>query len=483
VKPEVNFFSRCAFITVIPVFLNIFFVFNIYGQTVDPAVFPIAVWLQQPSYSNAYRKAGINLFVGNTLDASSWNQIKFDKTKVLCTQNAFALSHLDDTLIYGWIQMDEPDNAQWNEATQTYDPCLDPSVIIARYDSMKARDSSRPVYLNLGMGVAYTPWLGRGTCTGKTDMYPVYNNGYLKGCDIASFDIYPVNSPDGDVSGKLWYVAKGIDSLKKWTENKKPVWCWIETTLIDKSSPRKPTAAEVKAEVWMALIHGAKGFGYFCHSFYPYFDDAALFHDTAMFSAVTKINQQIISLVPVLRTPDITGFASVTSSNAAVPVDIMKKHYQGENYIFAVAMRSGTTTATFTVDSGKLVEVLGENRMIPVIDGKFMDNFSSYGVHLYKITSKEINHESLKKEYIQRLYAYPNPCDDYVMIPLPEQISGNHALRITNSLGIVVYPSWETANVNEMKISCWSLPEGQYFYHIFGDNRKIFSGTFRVIHR
>ena len=56
------------------------------------------------------------------------------------------------------------------------------------------------------------------------------------------------------------------------------------------------------------------------------------------------------------------------------------------NYIFAVAMRPGNTTATFAVTEGKKVEVLGENRRIKVKKGKFSDDFSGYAVNLYKIT-------------------------------------------------------------------------------------------------
>jgi hypothetical protein len=50
-------------------------------------------------------------------------------------------------------------------------------------------------------------------------------------------------------------------------------------------------------------------------------------------------------------------------------------------------MRSGETKATFEVRSGAKVEVLGEKRTIKIKDGKFSDDFSGYGVHLYKIRS------------------------------------------------------------------------------------------------
>ena len=50
-------------------------------------------------------------------------------------------------------------------------------------------------------------------------------------------------------------------------------------------------------------------------------------------------------------------------------------------------MRPGNTTASFSIQKGKRVEVIGEDRLIDMKDGKkFTDQFSSYSVHLYKIT-------------------------------------------------------------------------------------------------
>jgi len=74
----------------------------------------------------------------------------------------------------------------------------------------------------------------------------------------------------------------GVENLITWSGNK-PSWCWIETTKIADTSPRRPTTAEVKSEVWMALVHGAKGFGYFCHSFVTGASaEAALLQDADM---------------------------------------------------------------------------------------------------------------------------------------------------------------------------------------------------------
>lgn len=353
----------------------------------DSAYFPIAVWLQNTGNAQRYHDAGINMYIGlyQDLDEKQLNELTEAKMKLICAQGEFGLKNLNNPVIYGWAQDDEPDNAQWNPVSKKYDPCIDPKIIIHKYHEIKSKDPNRPVYLNLGQGVSYINWIGRGECTGNTHLYSA-DNGYLQGCDIASFDIYPVNSNHKSITGNLWYVPKGIDSLKKWAGKEKPIWTWIEVTKIDSSASAKPNPMEVKSQVWMALIHGTKGFGYFCHSWTPKFDDAALLHDLVMLPAIKAINNQITSLATILNSPDVADFATVKTNNA-VPIDIMAKKGGLDNYLFAVAMRHEMTIATFDVASGNRVEVLGENRIIPISKGKFTDHFQPYEVHLYKITT------------------------------------------------------------------------------------------------
>jgi hypothetical protein len=431
----------------------------------DPNYFPIAVWLQSTSNASAYKSAGINMYIGlwNALDQPQLTALANAGMRVICAQNSFGLSKLNDTLIYGWAQDDEPDNAQWNETTQKYDPCIDPSVIINKYNTIKANDPSRPVYLNLGQGVSYINWVGRGTCTGKSDMYKVSNNGYLKGCDIGSFDIYPVNNSDALIKDNLWYVPKGIDSLKLWSGNTKPIFVWIETTRIDNNSPRKPTPAEVKSEVWMALIHGAGGFGYFCHSWTPTFDEPALLHDATMLAAVKNINTQITSLATVLNSPSTSGYATVSSSNGTVPIDIMTKNYGGANYIFAVGMRAGKTKATYTVASGTTVEVLGENRKLTVSAGMFTDSISTnYGVHLYKITNLTGITEVDKTSAV---HVYPNPLTQSSTLVLPESINCPFSFTLFDQQGKIIYENPEFSE-RKLTLSREKLSSGMYYYSI-----------------
>ncbi len=117
---------------------------------------------------------------------------------VVCSQNDVGRKHLDDPTIVAWMHGDEPDNAQSLGKGKGYGPPVTPTKVVADYERVKTADPSRPVFLNLGQGVAWDQYIGRGTRRNHPEDYPEY----LKGCDIASFDIYPaVHDPTRTRSG------------------------------------------------------------------------------------------------------------------------------------------------------------------------------------------------------------------------------------------------------------------------------------------
>jgi hypothetical protein len=354
----------------------------------DPDVFPIAVWLQSPARAADYKAIGINLYVGlwRGPTEAQLADLKRRGMRVVCAQNDVGLKHLDDATIAGWMHGDEPDNAQSLGRGKGYGPPVLPAKVVEDYERLKKADPSRPVLLNLGQGVAWDRWVGRGTRTNHPEDYPEY----LKGCDIASFDIYPAVHDHPDVAGKLWLVADGVTRLRKWTEDRKPVWNCVECTHV--SNPKiKPTPRQIKAEVWMALVRGSRGLIYFAHQFQPKFVEAGLLDDQEMAAAVGAVNKQVHELAPVLNSPAVADGVSVASSAAAVPVEAVAKRRDGSTYVFAVGMRDGATTATFTVAglTGRAkAEVLGEERTVDVRDGVFRDEFGAWDVHLYRIRGR-----------------------------------------------------------------------------------------------
>lgn len=350
------------------------------GPSPDPDYFPIGVWLQDPQNATRYKAAGINLYVGlwQGPTKAQLAALSAAGVQVICFQNEVGLAHRDDPTIVAWMNGHEPDNAQ-RQTDGSWGGPVPTEKVISDYQRISVNDSTRPVLLVLGQGVANDEWVGR-----AADLKDYEE--YIKGADIASFDVYPVagiRREDGE--RYLWYVAKGIDRLRLWSDDTKPVWNVIETTRI--KSQRGPTPSQVEAEVWMSLIHGSRGIVYFAHEWEPEFREARLLEDPDMLAAVTRVNEQVTRLAPVLNSGN-TVSVMVTSSTVEIPIDALAKRHGEDLYVFAVPMRLGEAEGNFAIEglAGRWVaEVIGEGRVVEIVDGRFSDSFDIFQVHRYRV--------------------------------------------------------------------------------------------------
>jgi hypothetical protein len=354
----------------------------------NPNYFPIGVWLQSSHHIAEFREIGINLFVGTSdfVDETTLKAFEHAAMPLIAEQGPIALTSPYRSAIAGWMQPDEPDNAQPN-GLGGYGTCIEPSKIVADYTKLKSADSSRPVLLGFGRGVADTQWSGRGGCTGQTTTYyPVA----VRGGDIIAFDIYPVAS----YQGRLEFVARGLDNLRAWIAmagQRRIIWNAIEAVPIH--SGAVPTATQERAEIWMSIIHGSRGIVYFVHQFNA--DEGRLIREDGIFNfptlanAVRAINAEVTSLAPVLNSPDVV-LDGVSLEPKAEAVDTMVRRYQGAIYLFAICMRAtcGTTRFTLSGISYATVEVIGESRILSLADSVFQDEFAGYDVHLYRIIAR-----------------------------------------------------------------------------------------------
>jgi len=357
------------------------------GPSRDPGFFPIAVWLQSPANATRFKAAGINTYIGlwNGPTEPQLASLKEAGLQVICEQNAVGLAHRDDPTIVAWMHGDEPDNAQSLGRDKGYGPPILPERIREDYQKMRQLDPTRPTVLNLGQGVAWDNYIGRGVRRSHPEDYAQY----AQGGDIVSFDIYPAVHSDAEVAGKLEFVARGVERLREWAGPSKTVWNCIECTHI--GNPKtKPTPAQVRAEVWMSLIHGSRGLIYFVHQFEPRFVEAALLQDAEMLAAVTEINRQVRELAPVINA-GANVVVSVSTDGPGAPVACMARQCQSETFLFAVGMRGESVRARFRFASAAVPmdwEVLGESRRIQAVDGVIEDGFKSYAVHLYRSVAK-----------------------------------------------------------------------------------------------
>ncbi len=355
------------------------------GPPSGEADFPIGVWLQDPRNASRYRAAGVNLYIGLWRGPTEAQLAELARARmpVICAQNRVGLEHKDDSIIVGWMHDDEPDNAQSLGPGKGYGPPILPEVIVRDYRRMRDRDSDRPVLLNLGQGVAWDDYIGRGVRRNHPEDYAAY----VQGCDLVSFDIYPVVHDSPQIAGHLEYVARGVERLVEWAGPGRTVWNCIECTHIGNPLV-KATPAQVRAEVWMALVKGSRGLIYFVHQFQPKFREAALLDDPEMLAAVTAINRQIHELAPVLNSPDSPAGGKVATSAEGARIAMIVKQRAGVTCVFAVNFGTRSARGTFSLPwlLGTLnATVLDENRDVSVRDGKFEDDFGPYAVHLYRV--------------------------------------------------------------------------------------------------
>jgi hypothetical protein len=351
-----------------------------HGLPRDPKFFPLGVWLQSPHNAKRYRDLGVNLYVG-LFDGPTKEQLAaLDAADMLavCAQNELGLAHKGKTIV-GWLHGDEPDNAQ--AATIGYGPPVLPAKIVADYERMHRLDPTRPILLNLGQGAAWDGWHGRGARTNHPEDYPEY----VKGCDLVSFDIYPVTHTHRDVQGKLEFVGQGVRRLLDAGKGKKPVWACIETAHVDNAAVR-PTAQQVQDEVWIAICSGASGIVYFAHEFAPAFVEAGLLEHEEIAKAVGEVNAEVLAVAPVLNTP-VVDDAIKASARPKVAIAVRAHRVGDVLHVFAASLGAEPTKVTFSVrgQAKGTVQIDGDGGKRAFGDGTFADEIRGYGHRHYRI--------------------------------------------------------------------------------------------------
>lgn len=347
----------------------------------DPKFFPIAVWLQSPHNAQRYRDIGINLYVG-LFDGPTEAQLEaLDKAKmpVICHQNEVGLAHKGGTIV-AWMHGDEPDNAQ-GRRLRGYAPPIPPQDVVKGFEAMKKLDK-RPVLLNLGQGAAWDGWHGRGERSNHPEDYPEY----VKGCDIVSFDIYPVTHTHSDVQGKLELVGRGVQRLRKWSNYKKPVWACIETGHIHNKDVR-PTPDQVRSEVWQAIACGADGIIYFAHEFEPKFVEAGLLQHEDVRDGVTTLNAEITKLAHVLNSEQV-GNAVDIQCKPDDAVAVRAHRMKDGLYLFVASLQPTAIEAKLKVNkqsSGKVHSLDGQP-VQALRGGMFALELAPYGIARFRIT-------------------------------------------------------------------------------------------------
>ena len=199
--------------------------------------------------------------------------------------------------------------------------------------------------------------------------------------DIFSFDIYPLVLRGGHV----WDMFDQINEARGYCQDNRPILGFTEMDHMNGGNIY-PLPQQTTAEVWNAIIAGARGVEYFDQ--YTTIDDQTYtgsghYVAGAMYSAIKSTNSEILSLAPVINAPFANGYVSSSGS-----MSVMAKYYNSHFYIFAIPHASGSQHISFTLagSPNTTVSVMNEGRSIPVTNGVFSDTFTDENtVHIYEV--------------------------------------------------------------------------------------------------
>lgn len=369
------------------------------------------VFLGQMQSAAYYKSLGMNTYM-----AMEHNPQIFSLASVTNT-GMFVMAQSED-----WTQAEignNPNVVAWfasDECEMGYSDCYvdaDRDGDIDEYDFLKIQqqyvakprgyNDGRFVYANFGNGILRTFW-------SVNTM-----SQHVALMDASSADKYTYTSPevgeiiDGVHDAPDWLngvpVARAysygwqVDQMKRFQNpnSLRPIGAFIEFArpYLNEPNARTITPEQLEGAVWSALIHEARNIAYFMHN-----NDSNCQQGSSCYAAheakVTAVNAKVKSLAPVLNSQ--SYYNLTVSSNGTTfyrysfnnGTDTMLKTYGGYAYIFAgIGIQHTLGSKTFTLPAGvtgAVVEVVGENRTLPVMSGTFTDNFpAEYTHHVYKI--------------------------------------------------------------------------------------------------
>ncbi|MGW0042438.1 DUF4082 domain-containing protein [Rhodococcus sp. NPDC003348] len=362
--------------------------------------FPIGVWFTNTESAPdvaADRAMGLNTYVELTEQSN---------IGLIADSGMFAIPSHGDPRAAGRLTADEADmwagagDAAWTGRSPPDSPICAPAEAGCGYTVMSTMRRTVPpgvmVYANYGKGVTF--WEPR-------DAAAQFVNDFQ---NVVSADNYWFTDPSicrADEGGALLtngarslsnsecrlasnygVTTKYIRSLVQ-PKAAVPVWNFVEVGHpFAEGADRAVTGPEIRAAVWSSIINGARGIVYFNHNFGGPCLSYNVLRDTcgdAVRGDVISVNAQIRRLAPVLNAPFVDGFARTDA-----PIDLSAKMFDGSFYLMAGSKRAEDTDAVVTLSCGGAtsVEVVDENRSIPVSDGVFRDDFADgNAVHIYRV--------------------------------------------------------------------------------------------------
>ncbi|NLF31647.1 MAG: hypothetical protein GX591_12260 [Planctomycetes bacterium] len=259
-------------------------------------------------------------------------------------------------------------------------PGGNPEDLKARYQAVKQADPDHPVIIMHSGGQMIAG------LRGFTWTQPTPETWYMQAsrhCDILYHDLFPVAN---NTAEDLQQITDATRLLMKYGSGEKHLWVAVDAGDRKRWTTRShaPTTAEIRCELWMALINGAHGLGFDFTSWKPTW--ASIRMDP---QAEKQLGPEMAT-IQGLKEPILLGQTTRSvkvAADAPDSVQAIVRQYGGSLYVFAVNNEPQPRTAAITVSGleAAAAAVLGEDRMVELRAGTFSDAFGGHQVHLYRI--------------------------------------------------------------------------------------------------
>ena len=193
--------------------------------------------------------------------------------------------------------------------------------------------------------------------------------------DILMIDNYLTSSSDATVAG----VLSQLDLMRSLDPGKP---CWIFLVCDNMTLHYKnPSYAEQTAQSWGAVCAGATGLSWYLG--FP--------NTEGSWRAMVDANREIQSLAPAILSEELCGDA--TASEPPEKVRLLTRRSGGDWYLFSCNVDSrplGKVSFALPENAPRegAVEVLFENRSLPLREGAFSDSYEPHSRHIYKLKGR-----------------------------------------------------------------------------------------------
>ena len=280
------------------------------GAAAEPhlrkAFFPIGIYDVPLEALDEMAAAGFNLVVNADKDSAEY--LRRCETLGLRVAPYVNLAELEKDVrrfagrrvIYAWYLFDEPDlnekSAEW---------------IAERFRALRAVDQGRPIYL-----VTWSP-----------KRYAEF----MAFCDVFGCAPYPIVRVS-QFENELRWVGAAVDAARR-AAGPRPVWAIAQAFWAEPHWPRNPTPEELRAMVYIALNHGARGIVYFGYRS----GDRPITAHKALFAMMRRINGEIRALkAPLLKEPIPGGVAPEDADTGEVATVDCSIRAFGRGYLMMV---------------------------------------------------------------------------------------------------------------------------------------------------